>query len=124
MNNRFKEIRKELNMTQKEMGSILGILNSTISDIEKGKANLTDRNITLICEKLAVSEEWLRFGTGEMFRPDLPTDDTTALLAKLDLEGNPKTKMFLEIYDQLDEKSQTVLLDLARSLQKNIEQKK
>lgn len=124
MNNRFKEIRKTLNMTQKEMGAVLGITNGSVSDIEKGKANLTDRNISLICEKLAVNEDWIRNGNGDMFRPELPVDENTVLLANLDLENNPRTKAFLEILDQLDEKSKTVLLDLAKSLLENIEQKK
>lgn len=124
MNNRLKELRKELKMTQSELGERIGITGATVSDIERGKLSLTDRNVSLLCEKLAVNEEWIRFGKGEMFQPELPTDETTALLAKLDLDSNPKTKMFLEIFDQLDDNAQTILLDLARSLQKNIEQKK
>lgn len=124
MNNRLKNLRKELKMTQSELGERIGITGATVSDIERGKLSLTDRNVSLLCEKLAVNEEWIRFGKGEMFQPELPTDETTALLAKLDLDSNPKTKMFLEIFDQLDDNAQTILLDLARSLQKNIEQKK
>lgn len=124
MNNRLKAIRKELKLTQNELGEKIGITGATVSDIERGKLSLTDRNITLVCEKLAVNEEWIRHGTGEMFRPELPVDENTVLLASLDLENNPKTKTFLEIYEQLDEKSKTVLLDLAKSLLENSEHKK
>lgn len=124
MNNRLKELRKELKMTQSELGERIGITGATVSDIERGKSILTERNISLLCEKLAVNEEWIREGKGNIFREELPIDETTALLASLDLEGNPKTKMFLEIFDQLDEKAQTVLLDLARSLLDNYGQKK
>ena len=48
MNNRLKEIRRTLHMTQKELGDVLGITNGAVSDIEKGKAALTERNISLI----------------------------------------------------------------------------
>lgn len=124
MNSRLKAIRKELKLTQNEFGEKIGITGATVSDIERGKLALTDRNISLICEKLLVNEEWIRHGIGDMFRPELPVDENTVLLANLDLDNNPKTKAFLEIYEQLDEKSKSVLLDLARSLLENSEQKK
>ena len=124
MNNRLKKIRKELKLTQNELGEKIGITGATVSDIERGKLSLTDRNITLICEKLAVNEDWIRFGNGEMFRPELPLDENTVLLANLDMENNPKIKTFFEIFEQLDDKSKAVLLDLAKSLLENIEQKK
>lgn len=124
MNNRLKEIRKNLKLTQNEIGEKIGISGATISDIERGKLSLTDRNISLLCEKLSVNEDWIRYGTGEMFRTELPEDENTVLFANLDMENNPKIKTFLEIYEQLDEKSKTVLFDLAQSLLENIEQKK
>ena len=46
-------------MTQKELGDVLGITNGAVSDIEKGKAALTERNISLICEKLNIDKDWL-----------------------------------------------------------------
>ena len=124
MNERLKKIRKELKLTQNELGERIGITGATVSDIERGKSILTERNISLLCEKLAVNEDWIRFGNGEMFRPELPLDENTAILANLDMENNPKIKTFFEIFEQLDDKSRTVLLDLAKSLLENIEQKK
>ena len=36
MNERLKELRKTLKLTQKEFGVKIGVTNFTISDIEKG----------------------------------------------------------------------------------------
>lgn len=70
MINRLKELRKFKKLTQKEFGEKIGVSGDTISSIEKGKRNLTERNISLICEKFDVNEEWLRDGIGEMFCQD------------------------------------------------------
>ena len=68
---RLKHLRKTLKLTQKDFGKKIGLSGATISDIEKGKANLTDRNIALICEKHKANEEWLRNGVGEMFHNEI-----------------------------------------------------
>lgn len=62
MNSRIKELRNMLNLKQKEFGAIIG-LRSSISDIELGKAPITERTIIAICSKFNVNEEWLRNGT-------------------------------------------------------------
>lgn len=68
MNERIKYLRKELGLTQTTFGEKIGVSGDTISAIEKGKNNLTDRNISLICERFGVDEIWLRTGIGEPFR--------------------------------------------------------
>lgn len=70
---RLKQLRKLQKMTQKEFGEKIGVSSDTISSIETGKVNLTDRNIFLICEKFNVNEAWLREGKGEMFSKDEKT---------------------------------------------------
>ena len=65
MNTRLKELRKKLKMTQKEFGEKIGLTNAAISDIEKGKTSLTERNQNLICEKFNVNKEWIEKGTGD-----------------------------------------------------------
>ena len=61
MNTRIKEIRKSLNLTQKEFGNAIG-LKSSISEIELGYAPITERTIIAICSKFNVNEQWLRTG--------------------------------------------------------------
>lgn len=67
MNERLKEIRKTLSLSQESFAKKLGITGAGISKIESGDRNLTEQMILAICREFNVSEEWLRNGTGEMF---------------------------------------------------------
>jgi len=64
---RIKLLRLELGLNQSEFAERIGIKQAGLSAIEKGIRGLTDRNLSLICEKFNVSEDWLRTGEGEMF---------------------------------------------------------
>ncbi len=105
INERLKELRKILNMTQNEFGKLIGITGSTISDIEKGKSGLTDRNISMICEKFSVNEIWLRTGIGERLIESVsPEEKITALAARLSKTDKESfLKSLLEAISELDE---------------------
>ena len=98
MNTRIKELRNALNLSQREFGKNIG-LRSSISEIENGKAPITERTVISICSKFNVSEEWLRFGTGEMF-----------------IIEDKKFNEFYEIYKQLTPPLQEFLIQSARNL--------
>ena len=68
INARLKEVRKMLQMQQKEFAKKLGISKTSYCSIETGKAVLADRNIGLVCEVFNVNELWLRFGEGSAFK--------------------------------------------------------
>lgn len=72
MNERFKQIRLKLNLTQEEFGERIGIKSRAhISALESGRRTLIDRIITDVCREFNVNEDWLRFGNGETFiEPD------------------------------------------------------
>lgn len=124
MNKRLKELRIKLGMSQAELGEVIGISNFAISSIERGERNLTERNLSLICEKLKVNRDWLENGIGEMFTDNLPIDEFTALLADIDTNAKERTREFLELYWKLDEKSQKVIEDLTFSMYENFKEKK
>ena len=119
MNTRLKELRKELKLTQAEFGEKLGITAAAISDIEKGRRNLTDRNINLICEKFYVSEEWLREGIGDIFIPQLPEDEFSRLISEIEEGNDDQLKTTIKMFVQLDEKGRKIVLDLINSLLEN-----
>ena len=121
LNNRLKEIRRTLHMTQKELGDVLGITNGAVSDIEKGKAALTERNISLICEKLNIDKDWLKSGTGDMFLPELPEDEFSKILSEIEESNDDFIKNFLKIYWQLDENGKKVIKCFAKTLAENQE---
>lgn len=67
MKERLKELRKQLGLTMEEFGAKLGVRKTTISSLENGINNITDQMILSICNVYNVSEDWLRYGTGQMF---------------------------------------------------------
>lgn len=67
MNERIKELRKLLKMSQEDFGKLLGITKSGVSDIESGRRNVTEQHIFMLKSQKNVNEEWLREGVGEMF---------------------------------------------------------
>ena len=67
MNKRIKELRETLGLSQAEFAESLNLKRNSISLIENGKRNPSDRTIIDICNKFNASEEWIRNGTGELF---------------------------------------------------------
>ncbi len=125
MSQQLKDLRKELKLTQSEFGEKIGVTGAAISDIEKGRRKLIDRNISLICEKFHVNEEWLRYGTGDKYRfDDLPTDELAVALATIEKEQYEKIKSLLITYSKLDNNGKKVIndfLELVIKEQKNRE---
>ena len=65
---RLKKLRKEyLNMTQKEFAERIGLKQTSYSEIEHARSNLTERNIKAICQEHNVNENWLRYGIEPVF---------------------------------------------------------
>ena len=68
MKNRIKELRKTVKLNQTNFADQIHVSQDSISKYEKGERELTDRVISDICREFNVNEEWLRSGTGEMFK--------------------------------------------------------
>lgn len=67
MNERIKQLRKELGLTLDKFGEKIGVGKTAISKIENGDRSVTDQMFKSICREFNVREEWLRTGEGEMF---------------------------------------------------------
>ncbi len=79
INQRVKEVRQELNLSQAKFAKALSMSNGYIAGIELEHNKVNDRIVKLICFTFHVSEEWLRTGEGSMFeeQPD-PIADLAA----------------------------------------------
>ena len=60
MNTRIKEVREAKGLSQADFAEMLNLKRNSISLIEVGKRNPSDRTILDICNTFSVSEEWLR----------------------------------------------------------------
>ena len=62
MNERIKELRKSLGLTQLEFGEQVGVKANTIGNYEIGLRTPSDAVIRAICREFNVNENWLRTG--------------------------------------------------------------
>lgn len=65
---RIKQLRKTLGLTQTEFGARVGLSRDAMANIETGRVEPKALAINMICAEYNVREEWLRNGTGDMFR--------------------------------------------------------
>lgn len=113
MNERLKRLRKELNLTQGEFGSKLGVSHAAISKIEKGCNELTERMAISISNTFNVNMEWLLYGTGSMFlsKESFFIDELTEEFNLDEMDRN-----FLLSYLNLSESDRKGVKNLLKSL--------
>ena len=105
VNERIKQLRKRLKLTQTEFGEQIGVKGNTITGYEKGIRNPTDAIILSICREFNVDEEWLRTGKGEMFVIQSNEEEIAAFLGDvLSEEGETyKKQLILALANLSDE---------------------
>lgn len=64
MNKRIKQIRNNNNLSQEEFGNRICIKKTSVSRLESGENNPSDRTVKLICQEFNINENWLRTGEG------------------------------------------------------------
>lgn len=95
MNERIKELRKSLGLTQQQFADKLGIARGNIAAYEVGKNAVSNAVISLMCKEFNVNEVWLRTGEGgddNMFLKVSEDDEYSLALGKLTLEENELVK--------------------------------
>ncbi len=104
MNERFKQIRKALGMTQDEFSSKISLSRNFIAQIESGTKTPSDRTVSDVCREFNVNEDWLRTGNGEMFIPETKDEQITNMLADvLKSEDSDFKKRLIVALSKLDE---------------------
>lgn len=87
MNTRIKAIRESLRsekdkkVTQTQFAESLHVTRDMIATYESGKVEPTPLFISTLCDKYNVNEEWLRTGSGDMFKEKTRHDQITDFLA-------------------------------------------
>ena len=124
MNERIKERRKKLKLTQQEFADAVKVKRNTVATYEMGRSVPSDAAIALICKTFNVNEEWLRVGVGDMFL-ELPEEDEEAayvseLLEDVDNDLFILIKEVMHTYHDLSPKSKEVIRDFSAALRENI----
>lgn len=117
MNERIKQLRKALNLTQQELADKIGVKRSTVSLYEMGRNEPIDAIINIICEKLNVSEAWLRTGEGEMLVQKSDEQELMELFADVAAEVDDSfRRRFVRALLKLPEKEWTKIEAFMRTV--------
>lgn len=129
MKDRLKLLRSTLGLTQEKFAERLNIKRNTVANYEIGRNVPIDAVVSLICKEFNVNEDWLRNGSGEMFKERSPSEEIGYYVEDLleyDGQGNPFYDMIVEMmktYVDLDEKSQAVIRSYFQSVSDGIHKK-
>ena len=107
MNERIRKLRKALDMTQQAFADKLGVKRNTVGQWECGINSITDQIVLSICREFNVNEDWLRYGTGEMFAKE--SDEIDSLVKKYGLSNDDR--ILIEKYVDAKESSRKAIID-------------
>ena len=92
MNNRIALVRKEKGLSRALFGKQIGVSGDVVNNLERGRVEIKDHMILLICKEFNVNETWLRTGEGEMFLPVERETDIARLTMQLLTEESDSFK--------------------------------
>lgn len=115
MDDRIKELRKYLKLTQQEFGERIGVKANTITSYESGSRTPNNSTILAICKEFNVNEDWLRTGEGAMMKELTRNQEIVEFLGKVmnDPDDAPR-KRFISIISKLDVEEWEILDGIAK----------
>ena len=124
MGERVKELRKALGLSGEKFGEKIGLKRNSLSQIETGKNNLSEQNILAICREFNVNEEWLRTGSGEMFKDMTLDEEIISFVGDIQWDAsNTFKKRFVSAIAKLNEEEWKVLEKIIVDMASTIEEK-
>lgn len=114
MKNRILKIRKDSKLNQEDFGLRLNLTKNYISLIETGNRIPSDRTISDICREFNVNEDWLKNGTGDMYKEK--DGSFSELLVELEDSDDDFIKSLITVYMGLDEDSKSALRKITKGM--------
>lgn len=114
INQRIRELRKDLNLTQKDFGTRIGLKGGTVSWMEKEGNSIIDQNKRIICDKFHVSMHWLETGEGDKYTADAASDIFDSMREEWNLSD--VEEKILRKYFELGEESRRSVVDFIISI--------
>ena len=118
MDERLKELRKSLGLTQEAFSTKIGIKRNTLANYEVGRNDPIDAVLFSICSVFNVNEDWLRNGQGEMF---VETEQTYLSELSRQYDLDELDQAILESYLALTKNQRSGVKDFLRSISKSID---
>lgn len=82
MNERIKELRKAMKLSQADFAEKLKVSRIAEQKWESGENNISEALIYRIVKEFGVDEVWLRTGEGEMFKERTRSDEIAAFIGE------------------------------------------
>lgn len=101
MQNRIKDLRKALGLTQAEFGARICVKANTITNYETGLRNPSDAVVNSICKEFNVNEAWLRTGEGEMFRQLSRNEELAKFFGEVSFGSDDFKKKLLTVMSRM-----------------------
>ena len=98
MNERIRDVRLALGLSQDEFAKRLGFTRGVITNIELKRAEIKPRLISLICQVYNVNEYWLETGNGSMFREVSDIEKAVAFYMSALAGGNTELDTFKQVF--------------------------
>lgn len=92
MNERIRQLRAALKLSQTEFGAKINLSQNYIWMIEKGERTPSDRTIADICREFNVSLAWLETGEGEMYVQRSENERMALMFADVLSEADESTR--------------------------------
>lgn len=103
-NERIKEVRKALGLTQEKFGEKIGMKKNSLSNAESGINSVSNQLRIAVCREYHVNENWLRTGEGEMFEDRTPDQAIVDFAADLvNVEDDAFKKRLISAFARMDE---------------------
>ena len=111
--NNLRKLRKNKNLTVRELGELTNISYSTISAMENGVRGFTQGNLEILCRFFNVSADYLLGNTNDTF---IKVKTQTPSSPKDQLQGI-KLALYDQVEDLTDDQAQQVL-DIIKIIKK------
>lgn len=118
MNERIRQLRESIGLSRAAFGEKLGVSGDVINNLERGRVEIKEPIIKLICKEFDVSYLWLTQGVG-------PMEEQTefSAMARIDaiMTGENETaKRIFKAFAKLDEKEWELLAKIIKDISEEI----
>lgn len=114
MNERIRQLRDSIGLSRAAFGERLGVSGDVINNLERGRVDIKEPMIKLICNEFGVSYIWLTQGIDPMFTQ---TDQLT--MAQIDniMAGENETaKKIFKAFARLDDRDWETVEKIIKAL--------
>lgn len=111
---RIREFRKnDLHMSQEDLGKLLGVSRSVISNIELNALSRPDQKeplYRLLCKEFHLNKDWLMSGKEPKYSYEFEEDEYTRVVAEID-KGDEKAKQAILDYWKLTKEDKELFMN-------------